>query len=111
VQHGQCLDNACKIARAKAMLYLSRDLDTKTDGTGRLTEGQAAAIDSDIDSAVRASLVTPKHVQDVGIYTNRLDDILSTEKLNIAVSIVPKGYPKTIGLTVGFAKKINKPPQ
>lgn len=109
VQHGQCLDNACKVLRSKAILYLSRDLDTKTDDTGRLTEGQAAAIDTDCDSAVRASLVTPRHVQDVGVVTNRLDDIISTEKLNIALSIVPKGYPKAIGLTVGFSKKINKP--
>jgi hypothetical protein len=48
-------------------------------------------------------------VQDVGVVTNRLDDIISTEKLNIALSIVPKAYPKAIGLTVGFSKKINKP--
>ncbi len=107
LQHIQCINNAAKVARAKLLDYLSRDLATKDDGTGQLTEPQAAAVDADVDQVLRASLVQPGHVQDLEVRAVRTDDVLTSERLRVKVALLFKAYPKKIELTVGATRSLS----
>lgn len=104
LQHGQIIDNACKVGRNALLPYLSRDLDLQANGT--LDEGQAQDIDEAVDGAVRASLVTPGHANDCSATVNRTDDVLTTEKLRVKLRVQPKAYPKAIEFEVGFTKTL-----
>lgn len=105
LQKGQIMDEAMRLARPALLDYLSRDLTTKADGSGSLTEGQAQAIDEDVDEDVRAGLV-PDHVTNVKIRTNRTNDVIATKILKVKIRVLPKAYPKFIEAEFGFTKQL-----
>ena len=105
LQHGQVIDEACRVGRGKALDWLSYDLEYKEDGTGQLTDAQASVIEDSIDAVVRLALV-PKDVVNVQVRVSRTNNVLSTSTLLVSIGVLPKGYADFIELTVGFTNQI-----
>jgi hypothetical protein len=101
IQHGQVIDNGCKITRDTLLDYLHRDLKVNANFT--IDELEAQAIERAVLSALNASLTQPGHVSECTAVVNRTDNIVSTETLRVKVRIRPKAYPKFIEAELGFA--------
>lgn len=104
VQRIRVMCGAARAARAAIALYVGDDVETKTDGTGRITERAAQAIEQQVAAAVaQAVKVAPnEHVTAVAALCNRTDNILSTGILRVAVTIVPRGTTNTVTATIGY---------
>ncbi len=102
LQDGQVIDEACRVARAKALDYLSLDLDLNEDGT--LEESQAKAMDSEVDDAVRDAVVRTKDATNCRVLFDRTVNVATLEKLAANVGVQRKGYPKMFEMKVGFMK-------
>lgn len=118
-QHGRIMDEACKVVSAQHSLLVSSSVITKTDGTGSLFEPSALAIekrvqralDNVIGSAVRGvgpTTVdgTTGHVSDIAYQVDRTNNVLSTKELIATVSIVPRGYLKTLSTTFAYKLQV-----
>ncbi len=114
-QHGRIMDQACRIVSQQHSLLISSSVITKADGTGALTEFSAQAIekrvqralDNVIGSALRgigpATIDgTIGHVSDIRYQVDRTNNVLSTKQIIATVSIVPRGYLKTLTATLSF---------
>lgn len=106
------LDRACTIAYTAALQWLNEELDTNAEpGTveepaGSLTDPQARSIEDDINSQLSAGLVAKGYAQSASVVVNRTNDVSSTEEIQLDVRVRPKGYARTITVTVGFSKAV-----
>jgi hypothetical protein len=97
----------CAAARAglpAIALYVGDDVETKTDGTGRITEADAQAIEAEVVAAVKLAVKTApnEHVTTVSALCNRTDNILTAGILRVAITIVPRGTTNTVTATIGY---------
>jgi hypothetical protein len=104
IQRIRVMCAAARAALPAIALYVGDDVETKTNGTGRITEAAAQAIEQQVAAAVaQAVKVAPnEHVTAVAALCNRTDNILSTGILRVAVSIVPRGTVNTVTATIGY---------
>lgn len=118
-QHRRMMDEACKVVSQQHALLVSSNVITKTDGTGSLFEPSALAIekrvqralDNVIGSAVRGvgpTTVdgTTGHVSDIAYQVDRTNNVLSTKQLIATISIVPRGYLKTLSTTLSYKLQV-----
>ncbi len=104
IQRVRVMCAAARAALPAIATFVGDDVQTKTDGTGRLTERAAQAIEQYVAAAVaQAVKVAPnEHVTAVAALANRTDNILSTGILRVAVTIVPRGTTNTVTATLGY---------
>lgn len=104
IQRVRVMCAAARAALSALALYVGDDVETKTDGTGRITERAAQAIEQEVAAAVKLAVkVAPnEHVTAVSALTNRTDNILSTGILRVAITIVPRGTTNTVTATIGY---------
>lgn len=104
VQRLRVMCAAARAALPAIATFVGDDVETKTDGTGRLTERAAQAIEQYVAAAVaQAVKVAPnEHVTAVAALANRTDNILSTGVLRVAITIVPRGTVNTVTATIGY---------
>jgi len=107
LQHGQVIDEACRITLAQLRQSVNDDLLVNADGT--IEEGQAQAIEGLIASKLTERLVATRQVSAAGAKINRTDNLLSTQNLRASVRVRPKGYIKAITVDIGFAFNIPIP--
>ncbi len=74
--------------------------------TGFILVGDAQAIGSTNDEALRIAIMAPGHASAVRTIVALDDDILSTETVTVEVKCIPKGYKKFIALSLSFVKTI-----
>lgn len=114
-QHGRIMDQACRETSRQHWLLVSSSVVTKADGTGQIQEFAAQsiekrvqrALDNVIGSALRGIGPTTidgstGHVSDIRYQVDRTNNVLSTETLIATVSIVPRGYLKTLTATLSY---------
>lgn len=106
LQDGQVIDEAARVARAKALDFLSIDLETTTGGV--LDPAQAAALDGELDTVVREAIVVPRHATDVEVRFDRTNDVVSTEELLVSLGVMRKGFAKMVRMSLGFTKSIKR---
>ena len=104
VQRIRVMCAAARAALPAIALYVGDDVATKTDGTGRIAEADARAIEQEVAAAVKLAVkIAPnEHVTAVAALTNRTDNVLSTGILRVAVTIVPRGTTNTVTATIGY---------
>ncbi len=104
IQRVRVMCAASRAALPAIATFVGDDVATKTNGTGRITEAAAQAIEQYVAAAVaQAVKVAPnEHVSAVAALCNRTDNILSTGILRVAVSIVPRGTVNTVTATIGY---------
>ena len=114
-QHGIMMDQACREVSARHTELISSNIVTKADGTGQIAEFSAQSIekkvrrglDNRIGSALRGIGPTTVdgsvgHVSDQRYQVDRTNNVLSTKTLIATVSIVPRGYLKTLSTTLSY---------
>jgi hypothetical protein len=114
-QHRRIMDQACIEVSARHSELISSSVIVKNDGTGSLTEAAAQAIekkvqrglDNRIGSAARGIGPTAidgstGHVSDQKYQVDRTNNVLSTKTLIATVSIVPRGYLKSLQTTLSY---------
>lgn len=105
-QHGAVMDQALNAARARLLTWLSKPLDTETDGTGKFTEGQARAIEGDVENGVSDAIVAPGHAIAAYVLADRTYNVQTTEEIRVKLKFVPKAYGKKVTLEAGMTLKI-----
>lgn len=113
VQNRRVMDVACRIVRDGLTEDLNDDVRVDT-ATGKIFEGDAAALEAPIQEQLEASLLggkgTPSdNASDVSVQVNRTDNILSTNKLRAKIRVVPKGYLRAIEFDIGFLNPAIQP--
>ena len=104
IQRLRVMCAAARAALPAIALYVGDDVETKTDGTGRITVADALAIEAEVAAAVKLAVKTApnEHVTAVAALCNRTDNILSTGILRVAVTLVPRGTTNTVTATLGY---------
>ncbi len=104
IQRVRVMCAAARAALPAIATFVGDDVATKTDGTGRITEVAAQAIEQFVAAAVAQAVKVPpnEHVTAVTARCNRTDNLLSTGVLRVAVSIVPRGTVNTVTATIGY---------
>lgn len=104
IQRVRVMCAAARAALSAIALHVGDDVETRTDGTGRITERAAQAIETVVAAAVaQAVKVAPnEHVTAVAALCNRTDNVLSTGILRVAITIVPRGTTNTVTATIGY---------
>lgn len=104
IQRIRVMCAAARAALPAIALYVGDDIETKTDGSGRITAADALAIEAEVAAAVKLAVqIAPnEHVTSVTILCNRTDNILSTGILRIAVTIVPLATTDNVTATIGY---------
>lgn len=99
IQHGRVMDIGSKTVRLGALRFLNTSVRVSST-TGRIDERDAVAIETALESQLRATLGA--NVSDVSVQVDRTTNILSTSTLFIRHRIVPLGYVKFIEQEIGF---------
>lgn len=103
----QVLDEAIDQCVNQLLPYINADILANSDGT--ILESEAAAIDARLNRALRETLVdvSPKRISPAsdGVYAtvSRDNNIVSTSRLIVTVTLTPKAYLSAITLNIGFA--------
>jgi len=103
-QFVRVIDLASKLTRTALAEWLNGDLFLKRDGSGKLTDVQADAIDADITTRVRQGTVDKGYVVDAYGKCDRTINVRDTSSLEGETGVARKGYAKFITWRVGFKK-------
>lgn len=98
-QSRRVLNQACRIAYAFLVQYLSKNILVNA-ATGTLDKGAATAMQNALNRALNDGLTG--QVSGVASIVSTTNDVLTTQTLNVTVSVVPLFYPKVISATIGF---------
>jgi hypothetical protein len=114
-QHGRIMDQACRETSRQHWLLTSSNVITKADGTGQIQEFAAQSIEKRVqralDNVIGSGLRgigpttvdgTTGHVSEIRYQVDRTNNVLSTETLIATVSVVPRGYLKTLTVTISY---------
>jgi hypothetical protein len=106
VQRIRVICRAATKARYAMSLYVGSDPEVKTDGSGQLTEGEAAAIEAEVTAYLKRELVDAPNgfATRVSVAVNRLTDVLATGTITATISVVPKGSINVVSTTVTYAR-------
>ncbi len=104
VQRIRVMNEASRHALAAIAEYVGDDVELKTDGSGRIAEADAKAIEAEVLAKVKAAVLNApnKHVTRVGVQVNRTDVLASTRTLRVAISLVPRGSIIAVSATVTY---------
>lgn len=105
VQRIRVMNAAAQAGIAAISEYCGDDVDVKTDGSGRIAEVDAKAIDAEVLAKVKRAVMSPAnmHVSGVTVRTTRTNNILSTRELLVAISVVPRGSIITVSTTIRYS--------
>jgi hypothetical protein len=101
IMNCRVLDRACTVARSAMLLYLNKAV-RMDKVTGHIDERDALDMEAVLGSKLEAALISEDEASVVTASISRTDNLLSTSTLNVEVSVVPKGYPETIRISLGF---------
>ena len=104
LQHRRVMDKAAFLTNQFFTQQISLDV-LLNPSTGKILEKEAKGLEQGNDAAL-STLVDLQDVSALATSVSRDDDILNTETLTVTVSIVPKGYLKTINITMTFSPSI-----
>ncbi len=99
------MDRACVITRQAYLYYLNSDVRIDKT-TGYIDERDAQAIDAVVTAKLDAALIDEQEASAVTSALSRTDNLLSTSTANAEVNVIPKGYLKTIAVTIGFQNPV-----
>lgn len=105
LQYGRVMDRACAVAYQYFTDLLGEDvrLDRKT---GYILEKDARAIETASDQKLNDALVATNNASGVTTTLSRVDNISVTKTLTVTIEILPKGYIKTVAITMTFVNPV-----
>lgn len=97
---GSVIDVACDITRQVAQDEIDNDLLLNANGT--ILEGEALRIESEIDNALKVNMTDVRMVSSAAAVVDRSQNVRSTGKVKITVTVNGVGYVLEVDATVGF---------
>lgn len=94
------MDRACEVTRSKVVDLIGETVAVNDDGT--IKEKAAAAIQAEINNALKVALVDEGHASSSTVTVNRAWNVLSSGKVKIAVRVTPLGSADEIEVEIGF---------
>lgn len=106
-------DDYCTLARGRvidkvhilAFATLDEEVDNEIDvdgDTGNIDPGYAKWLEQQVVNAIELTMLGNKEISKVECYINPVQNVISTNTLNVVLKIVPKGYSKTINLLLAY---------
>jgi hypothetical protein len=104
VQRVRVMNEAARVGLAAIAEYVGEDVELKTDGTGRIAEKEAKAVEAEVLAKVKAAVLNAPnvHVSSVGVLVNRTDNVASSRTLRVAISLVPRGSIIAVTATLTY---------
>jgi hypothetical protein len=105
IARGRVIDKAMLLAYITYVEEVNDDVEINTDGT--LPAGYVKSLQAKIENVINTTMTAESEISSVLCVINPLQNILATNKLIISISIIPKGYTKTIEIELGFNNPLN----
>lgn len=103
IENNRVIDKAVRNGRTFLLPRLNSPLYVNEDGT--LTEDTIAGFKNDVDQALEA-LQTAGEVSTFSTIINPEQNVLTSSKITVALTIVPVGVARNIVVNVGFAVRV-----
>jgi hypothetical protein len=106
ITSGRVMDKVSRIART---IYVEDLLDEiEIDATtGRLPVSTCKAFQSSVEASVNGQMTANGELAGIEAYVNPAQNVQTTDKLSINISVVKKGTARTIEAELGYAISIN----
>jgi hypothetical protein len=103
ISNRRVMDLACTVVRSALLPYLNQAVRVNA-ATGYILEQDARAIESDVGSQLKNSVVntTPPSASAASVQLSRTSNILSTSSEPVTVRVTPLGYFRTLAVNIGF---------
>jgi len=102
---GRVIDKAHILAYTTFVQVVDDEVPVNTDGT--LDAGFCKWLSQQIVNQVNNTMTANKEISSVSCYIDPAQNILSTNKLNVVLSIIPVGYATSINISLGFSNPAN----
>jgi hypothetical protein len=103
---GRVIDKALTIAYTTYVDELLDDLDIDTN-TGRIAPAIMKSYQAKILNAINTLMLNTNEISGAMVKIDPLQNILATDKIEISLFILPKGYSKYIEVEIGFENPQN----
>jgi len=103
VMNRRVMDVACRRTVGVMVKYLNKDLLLNEDD-GTIFDPEAVRIETRLNTTLSSALITtsPPDATKAFSHVDRTNNIIQTANINVDVSIIPKGYSRTITVNIGF---------
>ncbi|WP_437671525.1 DUF2586 family protein [Sorangium sp. So ce131] len=102
LQYGRVIDLACDIARTELEPILSRGVEVRRDGSGRIDPEVATSIEGQLNARLGDAIVAKRKGTAVAFTLSRDDDVLRTGAIGWQVRVLPLAYIKKMRGTVAL---------
>ncbi|WP_437623386.1 DUF2586 family protein [Sorangium sp. So ce1151] len=109
LQYGRIVDIACTVARTELEPILSRPVEVRKDGSGRIDPNVALAIEGQINARLGSALVGLRKATSVSFTLSRTDDVLRTGQIGWQVRVLPLAYIKKLRGKVALVASASAP--
>ena len=104
LQNALVVNRACRAAYIQMANRLSGKVPVKADGSGQVDPEWASKTEAAVNGVLRTVLAG--NVVAVGIAVDRTNNVLSTNTINVIVSVVPYAYAKQINVQIGLSASL-----
>jgi hypothetical protein len=98
---GRVMDIACDIVFQTGALFINSDVRVHK-GTGTIYDNDARNIEQQIGAALRDQMLGVSMISDFTVVVDRTNNILTTQTVNIAVTITSRGYILQENVTISY---------
>ncbi len=102
---GRVIDKAHILAYTTFVQVVDDEVPVNTDGT--LDAGFCKWLSQQIVNQVNNTMTANKEISSVSCFIDPAQNILSTNQLNVVLSIIPVGYATRININLGFSNPAN----
>lgn len=102
---GRVMDKAIRLTYVTYVNELNETVDVDDDG--KLKPGIIGHLRSIIETALRLQMVAAGNITAVSCYINPAQNVLANDKVEMEVSMRPRGYSKYITVKLGFENPAN----
>jgi len=102
---GRVIDKAHLLAYTTFVQVVDDEVPVNTDGT--LDAGFCKWLSQQIVNQVNSTMTANKEISSINCFIDPAQNILSTNQLNVVLSIIPVGYATQIEISLGFSNPAN----
>ncbi len=103
---GRVIDKALVLTYNTYVEEVNNEVEINTDGT--LKASYVKALQASIENNINQTMTAYSEISSVKCTIDPTQNILSTNKLEISISIIPVGYAKEINVKLGFSNPLNQ---
>lgn len=106
ISRGRVIDKAISLAYQTYVNELQDDVELDPV-TGRLHAGVIKSYQAAVKKSIEQNMLANGEISSVTVVLDPLQDVITTNKIEVTVSILPKGYSSTIVVKLGFTNPAN----